>query len=87
MDITEHQINDVEGRIAFSESKGKGQRDNKMTGKIKFYTYVYQMIYILADIYTHIYVYAQMYVDVQIHTYTHMNIYIYIDIVENREPT
>lgn len=29
MDITEHQINGVEGSIAFSEFRGKGQRDNK----------------------------------------------------------
>ncbi|XP_059263607.1 uncharacterized protein LOC132022318 [Mustela nigripes] len=35
MDITEHQISDVEGRTAFSESKGKGQRDNKMTGSFE----------------------------------------------------
>ena len=36
MDITEHQINGVEGSIAFSEFRGKGQRDNKDERKIRW---------------------------------------------------
>ena len=50
MDIIEHRINDVEGRIAFSEFRGKGEII-KMTDKMKFYTYAYQMIYILVHPY------------------------------------
>lgn len=68
MDITEHEINDVEGKQSSSlRIRRKKIKKIKMKDKMIFYTYAYQVIY--SCIFTHMYIYTDVCI------YTHVYLY------------